>query len=67
MTISSLDQYTLKDILKQVFSEVLHDQRDFFYDLMTEVLEDLALINAIKKGENDETVSRSEVFALLNG
>ena len=67
MTISSLDQSLLKDTFKQVFSEVLHDQRDFFYDLMAEVLEDLALIHAIKAAENDETISRSEVFAVLNG
>ncbi|MBI5350164.1 MAG: hypothetical protein HZB77_12765, partial [Chloroflexi bacterium] len=37
----------------------LKERKDFPYDVFAEVTEDLAIINAIKEGEDSETVSRS--------
>jgi hypothetical protein len=34
------------------------------YDVFTEILEDIALANAIKEGEETEIVSREQVFKL---
>lgn len=43
----------------------LRERKDFPYDVFAEVIEDLAIINAIKEGEDSETVSRLEVFDIL--
>ena len=59
------DKNQLKEIFKQVFAELLQERRDLLYDVFTEVLEDIALANAIKEGEETEIVSREQVFKIL--
>ena len=56
------DKNQLKEVFKQ--AEVLQERRDLLYDVFTEVLEDIALANAIKEGEETEIVSREQVFEL---
>ena len=58
------DKHQLKEVFKQAFTELLQEQRDLLYDVFTEVLEDIALANAIKEGEETEIVSREQVFKL---
>ena len=58
------DKNQLKEVFKQAFAELLQDRRDLLYDVFTEVLEDIALANAIKEGEETEIVSRKQVFEL---
>ena len=59
------DKNQLKEVFKQAFAELLQEQRDLLYDVFTEVLEDIALANAIKEGEETEIVSRKKVFEIL--
>jgi hypothetical protein len=47
--------------------EVFPEQEEWFYDLFAEVIEDYALARAIRDGEAGETVSREEVFSILEG
>ena len=54
----------LKEVFKQALAELLQERRDLLYDVFTEVLEDIALANAIKEGEKTEIVSREQVFKL---
>ncbi len=61
------DQDQLKEIVKQAVSESLQEQKDLFYDLLAEIIEDLALLKAIKEGETSEPVSREEIFNILDG
>ena len=58
------DKNQLKEVFKQAFTELLQARRDLLYDVFTEVLEDIALANAIKEGEETEIVSREQVFEL---
>ena len=58
------DKNQLKEVLKQALAELLQERRDLLYDVFTEVLEDIALANAIKEGEKTEIVSREQVFEL---
>ncbi len=58
------DKNQLKEVFKQAFAELLQERRDLLYDVFTEVLEDIALVNAIKEGEETEIVSRKQVFEL---
>jgi hypothetical protein len=55
----------LKPIIKEVLHELLLQERETLTDLIYEVMEDIALANAIEEGLDGENVSREEVFALL--
>ena len=59
------DKNQLKEVFKQALAELLQERRDLLYDVFTEVLEDIALANAIKEGEETEIVSRKQVFKIL--
>ena len=59
------DKNQLKEVFKQALAELLQERRDLLYDVFTEVLEDIALANAIKEGEEAEIVSRKQVFKVL--
>ncbi len=61
----SLDEARVKELFKQAILELFQEQRDLLSDLFAEVLEDLALVNAIQEGESSETISRAEVFQIL--
>ncbi|MEH1872525.1 type II toxin-antitoxin system Phd/YefM family antitoxin [Nostoc sp.] len=56
---------TNKELLKTAIAEVLQEQKEVLYDLLTEIIEDIALERAIKEGENSETVSREAIFQIL--
>lgn len=67
MTYTTLNEDRIKELFKQAMLELLQERRDLLYDLLVEVLEDFALVNAIKEGEGTGTVSRDEVFQTLEG
>jgi len=67
MTSSPLDDTRLKALFKEVLAEVLDQRRDWFLHVVTEALEDIALVQAIKAGESTEQVDRDEIFQLLKG
>jgi hypothetical protein len=62
-----LNENRLKEIFKSALIEVIEERRSLFSELLAEVLEDIALIRAIKEGESTESVSRDEVFSILEG
>ena len=59
------DKNQLKEVFKQAIAELLQERRDLLYDVFVEVLEDIALANAIKEGEETEIVPRKQVFKTL--
>ena len=59
------DENQFKEVFKQAFAELLQERRDLLYDVFSEVLEDIALANAIKEGENTEIVGKDEVFQIV--
>jgi hypothetical protein len=62
---STFDEEKLKDLLKSALVEALEEQRDLVRDIVEEAMEDFALARAIEQGLASESVSRNEVFALL--
>ncbi|MEA5471645.1 MULTISPECIES: hypothetical protein [unclassified Spirulina] len=62
----TLDETKLKELLKTAIFELLQEQKELFSELVTEVLEDIGMENAIKEGENTEIVSREEIFKILD-
>ncbi|AKG21547.1 hypothetical protein [Calothrix sp. 336/3] len=65
MTEINLDEDKIKQIFKLALTEVIQEQKDVFSDLLSEIIEDIALEKAIKEGENTETVSREVIFKIL--
>ncbi len=63
----TLDETKLKELLKAAIFELLKEQKELFSELLTEALEDIGMENAIKEGENSETVSREQIFKILKG
>ena len=61
----SLEEERVKELFKEALLELLQEQRDVLYDLLAEVIEDSALMNAIKEGESTQTVQRADVFEAL--
>lgn len=64
--IEMTDREQLKEIVKESLSELFDQKRDYFVSVLTEVLEDKAMLAAIKAGENGDSVSREDVFAELS-
>ncbi len=62
----SVDEERVKELLKQAMVELLEERRDYFYDLFAEVMEDAALANAIREGEQTEAVERAEILHILD-
>lgn len=58
-------QVQVKEIFKQAIFEVLQERKDWFYDLFAQVMEDFALVKAIREGESGESVTREQVFSIL--
>ncbi len=65
MTELNLDEDKIKQIFKTTIVEVIQEQKEVFSDLLTEIIEDIALEKAIKEGENTEIVSREAIFKIL--
>lgn len=67
MAQSDIDNEAMKRALKEALTETLHEQRDLLHEVFTEVLEDFALSEAIREGQQTERVDRDEVFDVLEG
>jgi len=60
-----IDDSKLKQLLKEAVIEALEEKKNIFHDLMLEVMEDMALVHAIKEGEDTETISKKEILNIL--
>jgi hypothetical protein len=51
----------LKQAIKEALAETLQEQRDLFHDIFAEVLENVALGDAIREGQQTDIVNREEI------
>ena len=65
MTTTTLDENRRRYVAREKWTELLEERKDVFYDLFAEVIEDAALVNAIREDEASEPVSRSEILRIL--
>ena len=61
----TIDESKLKQLLKTAIVELLQERKEIVYDLLAEIIEDIALEKAIEEGENTEPVSRETIFNIL--
>jgi hypothetical protein len=66
MSETTLSTNELKELLKIAIVEILQEQKEIFTDIVTEAMEDIALVKAIEAGENTEIVSREAIFNILS-
>ncbi len=59
------DEARFKALLKEALLEVLEERRDILYELLADVIEDIAMARAIQEGEITETISKQEVINIL--
>jgi predicted transcriptional regulator len=62
-----IDDNKLKDLMKQAIIEAIEEKKDMVQELLAEALEDVAMIHAIKDGEDSGLVERDEIFGILSG
>jgi len=60
-----IDDDKLKQLLKEALIEAIEKKRNLFYDLIVDAVEDIAIVRAIQEGENTETISKQEIFNIL--
>ena len=64
---TDIDESRLKQVFKEALLETLAERKFLFRDLIIEAMEDIALNRAISEGEKTETVSKKEIFNILEG
>lgn len=62
-----IDDKKIKDLFKQAIMEVIEEKKEAVHDLLVEVMEDIAMVRAIQDGENSGSVSREDVFLIMEG
>lgn len=65
MTTTELRSPDFKKVLKEALAETLHEQRDLLHEIFAEVVEDMALAEAIRQGQETEPVSRQAILQVL--
>ena len=63
----TISEEQAKELLKRALVELMEEQRDLFYEVMLEAMEEIGLANAIREGRQDEFVSEDQVLAILKG
>lgn len=62
----TVDEIQLKAVVKEAMWELLQEKREEFSELLSDVIEDMALARAIREGESSELADRADVFAILD-
>jgi hypothetical protein len=57
----------MKVLFKQAITEVLEENKDLFYELFAEVIEDAGLANAIRESNPSDRVDEKTILDLLAG
>jgi len=65
MSSITVDDQTLRALLKEALIEVLRERPALLEDVLAEVIEDLGLSLAIKEGQRTALVSKDEVLKAL--
>jgi hypothetical protein len=62
---ASMSDDKIKELFRSAILEVLEERGDLLHDALVQAIEDIGLVRAIEDGEHTETITRTEVFSLL--
>lgn len=65
MVQTELSEDTLKKLFKEALTETLQEQRELLHEVFAEVLEDRALAEAIREGQQTRKIARQAIFKVL--
>ena len=65
MTDITVNSEQLKDVIKTAILELFQDNRNEVYQLLSEIIEDIAMEKVIEEGQDTELISRNEIFSLV--
>lgn len=63
--ITEIEKTELKAVIKESLSEVFEQNKNYFVEILENVIEDRFFLEAIKAEEDSETASRDEVFEVF--
>ena len=61
----AINEKQAKALLEEVLIELLEEERDLFFEVMLEAIEEIGLANAIREGRQNEFVSEEQILAVL--
>ena len=67
MTENATNDIALKKMLKEALVEVLEERRDFFRDVLEEVLTDFEMVEDIREVKEPERMTRQSIFTVREG
>jgi hypothetical protein len=64
---TKIEDDKLKSIVKDSLIEMLHENREEMYELVTEAIEEVSLGKAIERGRKNKFVEEYQIIKLLEG
>ncbi|NES96394.1 MAG: hypothetical protein F6K32_14405 [Desertifilum sp. SIO1I2] len=65
MTEIALNSDQFKEVLKATILKLFHENREEFSQLLSEIIKDIAMEQATQEGKATESVSRDDIFRIL--
>jgi hypothetical protein len=59
--------HLLKEVIKAAVAEALHEQREYLEEVISDVLEEMALVEALREIETSGHRNRASGFGLVEG
>jgi len=66
MTDITITSDNFKEVMKVTILELFQENREEFSQLLSEIIEDIAMERAIQESEETEVVSRETIFKILD-
>jgi len=62
---TQIEKEQMKSLIKESISEAFEQNREYFGQIIEEIIEDKFFLKVLKEGEETELVSREEIFNAL--
>jgi len=56
-----------KELIKASLLEIMTENKDFFKEIFSEIIEDAGMVNAIQEGRKNKFVDEKNIMAILEG
>jgi len=61
----TINDHKMKELLQEALIKMLKDNRENFYELVVEAIEEVGLANAINKGRQNKFIDESDILKIL--